>query len=184
MVIAGAATLLVASGGALALASAANNVHRASDATTQRINGHSSGPPCRTGYDTQTTTLVPPDDTTTDNPAASTVQFKKTCAGMATASFSSEASTPGAADFIHIDMRATCVGPGGLSHGCTPGQMVWASPGHTFFQTGPTAFGVKSINMVWSALPKGVWKFEVLPGGNNVASLQFRSLIVSAYEGG
>ena len=136
------------------------------------------------GYDTQSGTLIPPDDTTTNNVAAGTVTFKKTCAGAVTATFSSEVSSPGASDFIHLDMRATCTGTAGLSNPCTVGQEIFASPGHSFFQNGATAFHVSSATMVWTGLPKGMWRFEALPGGNNIANLQFRSFTVQSFKGG
>jgi hypothetical protein len=38
--------------------------------------------------------------------------------------------------------------------------------------------------MVWTGLPRGLWRFEVLPGGNNSANLQFRSFVVEAFNAG
>jgi hypothetical protein len=136
------------------------------------------------GYDTESSTLIPPDDSTSDNPPAAIVTFKKTCDGAVIGSFSSEVSAPTAADFVHLDLLATCLGNGGLTKACTPGQKVFASPGHTFFQVGAATTHVNTATMVWSGLKRGKWKFEVLPGGNDVATLQFRTLTVDAYTGG
>lgn len=140
--------------------------------------------PCKAGYDTQTGTLIPPDDSTGDNVPAGSVSIRKPCRGAAIAVFSSEVSAPTAADFIHIDMRATCTGTGNFSSPCTVGQQVFASPGHSFFRIGASSFGVESIQMTWSGLRAGVWRFEVLPGGNNSANLQFRSFSVQVFPGG
>jgi hypothetical protein len=139
---------------------------------------------CSAGYDTETSTLIPPDDSTTDNAPAATVTFTKTCVGAVFANFSSEISTPNTGDFIHIDMRATCVSKGGQTDPCTVGTQVFGSPGHTFLNNGPANFGVRAVQMVWTNLPRGRWTFEVLPGGNNSANLQFREFTVQAFAGG
>ncbi len=83
-----------------------------------------------------------------------------------------------------MDMRATCVGTGGFATHCTVGQQIFASPGHSFFQNGASAFHVGAIQMAWTGLLPGLWKFEALPGGNNSANLQFRSFSVQAFPGG
>lgn len=148
------------------------------------IAGAGKGGGCAAGYDTETGTNVPPDDSTTDNVPAATVSLKKKCRGFVVGRFTSETSTPNAGDFIHIDMRATCTGTGGFTNPCVVGQQAFASPGHTFFHNGPGEFQDTAVQMVWSNLPPGVWAFDVLPGGNNSANLQFRSFVVQAFAGG
>jgi hypothetical protein len=98
--------------------------------------------------------------------------------------FVSEVSTATAGDFIHIDMRATCTGTGGLASPCTVGQQVFGSPGHMFMQNVQSGTQTHSIQMAWTGLPCGLWTFEVLPGGNNHANLQFRSFAVEAFNAG
>jgi hypothetical protein len=184
-----AAVLLVGvGGGAWAIASNATDpdhprVETAKDVQPE-LSGNTVNSPCRIGYDTETSTNVPPDDSTTDNIPAGVVNIKKACSGAVVGTFSTEVSATGAAEFIHLDMRATCTGTGGFAGACTVGQQVFASPGHTFLQNGAGPFGVRSVSEVWTALPKGVWRFEVLPGGNNVASLQFRTFRVETYNAG
>jgi hypothetical protein len=141
-----------------------------------------TGVACRVGYDTEAAALVPPDDSTTDNPPAATVTFSKKCSGVVLGVFSGEVTTM-AGDFLHLDMRATCTGTGGYATHCTVGDQVFASPGHTFFQNDVAAVHDGSVQMVWTGLARGVWKFEVLPGGNNSANLQFRTFVVTAYSG-
>lgn len=184
-----AAIAIAVASGAWAMAGSGEAVHPRGEgaqaaAQSARITGHSFGTLCRMGYDTQTVTLIPPDDTTVDNVAAGTVTFKKTCAGAVTATLSAEINTSVAGDFIHLDMRATCTDTGGLSNPCTVGQQVFASPGHTFFQNVQAGVQVHSATMVWTGLPKGVWRFDALPGGNNSANLQFRAFTVQSYKGG
>ena len=164
--------------------SANHSRSKSSGSAAALITGQSTGGGCRMGYDTQTTTNVPPDDSVSDNTPAASVMITKPCAGAVIGQFTSEASTPTASDFIHIDMRATCTGTGGFANPCTVGQQVFASPGHTFFKNGAASFATSSVNMVWSGLRKGVWRFEVLPGGNNTANLQFRTFHVEAFAGG
>ncbi len=149
-----------------------------------RITNQSTGGGCRMGYDTQSSTLIPPDDSTADNVAAATVNIRKVCPGAVTANFVSEVSTSTAGDFIHIDMRATCTGTGGLASPCTVGQQVFGSPGHTFMQNVSAGVQTHSVQMVWTGLPRGLWRFDVLPGGNNRANLQFRSYVVEAFNAG
>ena len=43
---------------------------------------------------------------------------------------------------------------------------------------------MNSAQMVWTGLRRGVWRFEVLPGGNNHAQLLFRSFVVEAFNAG
>jgi hypothetical protein len=147
-----------------------------------KIVGVSAGP-CRVGFDTRTGTLTPPDDSTSNNVPAASVDIGKPCVGEVIGTFSSEVFTSGAGSFIHIDMRATCIGTGGFSSPCTVGTQVFASPGHTFFQNNvqPGAEN-NSVTMVWNTLPRGIWRFEVLPGGNGTAFLDFRAFEVSALK--
>ncbi len=81
-------------------------------------------------------------------------------------------------------MRATCTGTRGLASPCTVGQQVFASPGHTFFQNAVAGIQTHAVMMVWNSLPRGLWRFEVLPGGNNRANLQFRTFVVEAFAVG
>lgn len=145
--------------------------------------GAGTGGGCGMAYDSETSTNIPPDDTTSDNAPAAVATLKKGCPGSTVAVFESEMSTPSSADFIHLDMRATCTATGGYSNPCTVGSTFYASPGHTFAQNGPTSFGTRSVQQVFTALKRGVWKFEVLPGGNNSANLQFRTFTVQSFQG-
>ena len=138
------------------------------------------GAPCRIGFDTQTGTLIPPDDSTSDNVAAGTVTFVRPCAGPVIGTFTGEIGTAVAGDFIHLDMRATCIGTAGLSNPCTVGSQTFASPGHTFMRNGQGPEQTHTVQMVWTGLKKGQFRFEALPGGNNSANLQFRSFVVTA----
>jgi hypothetical protein len=154
---------------------------RAAKAVSARVSGAVGGGGCAVGFDTATATNTPPDDSTSDNVPANTVALKKRCTGPVIGSFVSETSTPNAGDFIHLDARATCVSKAGLRNACTVGQQVLAAPGHTFFATGPDTFGTHSYQPVWTGLKRGLWRFQILPGGNASANLQFRSFVVSAY---
>lgn len=184
-----AAVAIAVAGGAWAVAGSGEADHPRDEgakaaAGSARITGHSFGTLCRMGYDTQSSTLTPPDDSTADNVPAATVSFKKTCVGAVTATLSAETSTTAAGAFIHLDMRATCTGTGGLSNPCTVGQQIFGSPGHTFFQNVQAGVQVHSATMVWTGLPKGVWRFDALPGGGQSANLQFRTFTVQSYKGG
>ena len=183
-----AAIALVATGAALATAVGGGGADhpRGSDSAkaSARITGQATNGGCRMGYDTQSSTLIPPDDSTVDNAAAGSVTIRKPCTGAVIGRFSSEVSVPNAGDFIHIDMRATCTGGGGFASPCTVGEQIFGSPGHSFFNNGADAFHVGSIQMAWTGLRRGIWRFDVLPGGNNSANLQFRSFVVEAYAGG
>lgn len=145
-----------------------------------RIAGIGKGGGCRMGFDTESSTLIPPDDSTADNAPAGVVGLTKACNGPVVGQFTGEVSTSTAGDFIHLDMRATCVGTGGFTTHCTVGEQVYASPGHTFFQNAQSGVQTHSMDMVWDLLP-GQWTFEVLPGGNNRANLQFRTFTVEAF---
>jgi hypothetical protein len=136
------------------------------------------------GYDTQSSTLTPPDDSTADNPPAGSVTITKPCTGAVVGQFVGEVSTSTSGGFIHLDMRATCTGTGGFSNACTVGQQVFASPGHTFLQNNTQGVETHGMNMVWTGLKKGIWRFEALPGGGSSANLQFRTFHVEAFAGG
>ena len=178
-VIAGGAGYAAAAGGSRA------DQHRGASATSHGfIVGNSAQGPCKLGYDTETSTLTPPDDSTTDNSPAGTVQFKKGCPGAVVARWDGEYNGTGSSDFLHMDMRATCVGTGGFNSPCTVGQQVFGSPGHTFLQTGGATEGTREAQWVFTGLKRGQWKFEALPGGNNSASIGFRTLTVEAWNGG
>ena len=144
----------------------------------------SAGGPCKVGYDTETNSLTPPDDSTTDNTPAGTVSFRKGCIGVVIARFDGEYNGSDAGNFIHMDLRATCTGTGGLSNACTVGQQVFAQPGHTFLQTGGNTVGTRSAQWAFPALGRGVWTFDALPGGDGTAFLGFRTLTVEAWHGG
>ena len=184
MALAATAALVVTGAVANGAGDRADHVRGTTTAKALKIVGQSTGGGCRMGYDTQTGTLIPPDDSTPDNAAAATVNLRKVCPGPVTAMFVSEVSTPGAGDFIHIDMRATCTGTGGMASPCTVGQQVFGSPGHTFMRHGTASVQTNSVQMVWTGLRRGLWRFEVLPGGNNSANLQFRSVVVEAFNAG
>lgn len=177
-----AAMLAVVAGATVVVANSAE--HSRPPGTGALITGVANGGGCKMGYDTQTATNIPPDDSTADNTPAASVIVNKNCAGAVVGQFTSEVSTPSAGDFLHIDMRATCIATGGFSSPCTVGQQVFASPGHSFFQNNQGGIETNAVNMVWTGLKRGRWRFEVLPGGNNSANLQFRTFHVEAFAGG
>jgi hypothetical protein len=149
------------------------------------VTGQSTGGDCRIGFDTQTNVLTPPDDSTSDNVPAGTVNLTKQCQGAVVAVFSSEVNASAAGEFIHLDMRATCTGTGGFTNPCTVGQIVFGQPGHTFFQNAAVSgIQVHSMTMVFPGLRRGLWRFEVLPGGNGTAFVDFRTFTVQAFAGG
>jgi hypothetical protein len=177
---------LVLASGVAVTAFAATGADRARPAskTTPKIAGVAGGG-CKMGYDTETSIVTPPDDSTIDNTPAATVQLAKSCTGAVVGQFTSEVSTSNAGSFIHLDMRATCVDTGGFTPHCAVGKQIFGSPGHSFFQNNALpSIETHAMNMVWSGLGKGVWKFEVLPGGNGTAFLDFRTFHVEAFTGG
>jgi hypothetical protein len=138
---------------------------------------------CRVGYDTRRPALVPPDDSTSNNTPAASVAFDKPCVGAVFGHFTSEVRTSDPGDFIHVDMSAQCIralGP----RPCTPGEVVFAEPGHTFFRNTVGTFQTHAVMMVWPDLDSGRWRFFVRVGGNNSASVEFRAFKVEAYFGG
>jgi hypothetical protein len=186
LVLAAVVGVVVAGGAGYAAAagSSAADQHRAGSATSPTAAGSTTQGPCKAGYDDETSTLTPPDDSTIDNPPAASVSFKKQCAGLVIVRFSGEYTGPSTSSFIHMDLRATCTATGGTSTPCTVGQVVFGQPGHTFFQNGQSSVGVRTMQWVFPALKRGVWKFDALPGGGGSASLGFRTLTVEAWNGG
>lgn len=181
---AAAAIALAASGTTYALArgpGSGDDQRDQSQAQAQSVTGN-TGALCRVGYDTQTAGLTPPDDSTLDNVPASSFSVKKACAGLAIGRFTAEVDTPGSSNFIHLEMRATCTAKSGMTNPCTPGEVVMASPGHTFLQTGPASYHVAAVDMVWVGLKAGVWKFEVLPGGDGASVLRYRTFTVEMFQ--
>jgi hypothetical protein len=174
---------LLVGGASFAVAGGGDHARSSSLATTAAAVGQASGGGCRMGYDTETSIVTPPDDSTSDNPPAATVSIRKPCPGAVIGEFTSETSIP-SGGYIHLDMRATCTSTGGFTSPCTVGQQVFASPGHTFFASNAGAIETHAMNMVWSGLPRGVWTFEVLPGGNGTAFVDFRTYVVEAFSGG
>jgi hypothetical protein len=164
--------------------SAVHSRSKSSESVSALIASQSTGGGCRMGYDTQTSTLTPPDDSTADNVPAASVTITKPCRGAVVGQFQSEVSTSTAGAFIHIDMRATCTGKGGFTNACTVGMQVFGSPGHTFLQNVQAGVQTHGVNMVWTGLPKGIWRFDVLPGGGQGGNLQFRTFHVEAFAGG
>jgi hypothetical protein len=178
-------TLPIAVGTGIVIAGSAEHSRSATKAGGgPMIAAQANGGGCRFGYDTQTATLIPPDDSTSDNAPANTVSIRKPCQGAVVGLWVGEVSTSAAGDFIHMDMRATCTGTGGLTNPCTVGVQVFASPGHTFVKNTQSGIQTHSAQMMWTGLRRGIWRFEVLPGGNNSASVQFRSFSIQAFNGG
>ena len=170
-------------GATVVLAGAGDPDERSNLADAIAITG-TTGKTCQSGYDTQRGTLIPPDDSTADNTPAATVQITKKCPGAAVGAFTSEVSTSSGGS-LHLDMRATCVATGGLTNPCTVGTVVIASPGHVFFQNNnPASSEMNAHQGVWSGLQRGVWRFEVLPGGGGNARLDYRTFVVTTYSGG
>jgi hypothetical protein len=187
--ITGAAALFVGGIAASGPVHAGQAVHArpATQSVTPLIAGQASGGGCSMGYDTQTATLTPPDDSTSDNPPAGVVTINKPCPGAVVGNFTSEVNNTVAGDFIHIAMRATCIGPAGMTDPCTVGSQFFAHPGtgvHIFMRSTQGSYQTHSVQGVWTGLKRGRWKFEVLPGGNNSADLVYRSFVVEAFSGG
>lgn len=143
------------------------------------ITGTGSGGGCSMGFDTETGPVTPPDDSTGDNTPAAVVILAKPCSGPVVGQFASEA-TIASGGFIHLDMRATCIGSGGFTNHCSVGQQVSGRPGHTFFDSNAGTTETHAMNMVWVLRP-GQWRFEVLPGAGGASSLGFRTFTVEAF---
>jgi hypothetical protein len=148
-------------------------------AAADRPNNYALGV-CGVAFDSQITFLVPPDDTTEDNAPAASTQLPKPCDGVVVGTFSANVFTPVQGSFISVDMRATCVGTGGYPRACTVGDAVLANPGHTVLQEYLLDAQSVSITLIWPRLRKGIWKFEVLPGGNRSAAVYHRNFTATA----
>jgi hypothetical protein len=157
---------------------------RSTGGASAKVVGSTSGDVCGMAYDTETSSVTPPDDTTTDNAPAGAVSLVKKCRGAVIATFSGELNMPSASAFFHMDVRATCTDTGGFDNPCTVGQQVFGQPGHTFLVTGQDEVGVHTMRWVLPNLKKGTWSFEALPGGDGAAFTQFRTFTVEAFNGG
>ena len=188
LLVVGGALALVLAGAGLVAAAGPDTASLERGAGTQyrtpQVTGQATGGVCRMGFDTRNGTLTPPDDSTPDNTPAASASIRKTCSGTVVGAFTGEMSTSSAGGFIHLDMRATCIGTGGLAGPCTVGRQVFASPGHTFVETNQSLLHTRSMTMVWTGLKRGIWRFEVLPGGDGKANLQFRTFVVEAFPAG
>jgi hypothetical protein len=183
-VLAGAALLLI---GSASMAGAAGGpaLPRSSTTAAPAVAAQTVGGACRAGYDAESQTFTPPDSTTADNPAAATVTITKPCPGAVVGRFTSETATTPGTGFLDIDMRATCIGKGGFTNPCAVGQQVFALPGNTIFQFNSGFFGMaNAVDLVWPGLKRGVWRFEVLPGGDGFSILGNRMFTVMAFNGG
>lgn len=140
--------------------------------------------PCEAGWSTRTGGFTPLDDSTADNASAATATFVKTCVGPVTATFSSEFNGGGNADdYIHVDVRATCVSGAGMRRHCSVGSKVWATPDHVYmFEDDDNVYHNGSMTFVFPDLKVGKWKFEVKPGGDGASYLNFRTLFVQTFQ--
>jgi hypothetical protein len=136
---------------------------------------------CAAGADTRTGTFLVGDDNTADNVPAAGVGLTKTCNGITIGTFSAETNTTNGP--IHMNMTATCASAGGQSSPCTPGTVVQANPGHTFFRNVLGGTQVHTMTMVWPNLLKGRWLFHVRlgDGGDPGGSVDFRTFTVVTY---
>lgn len=123
---------------------------------------------CKTGFDTRNDQFAPPNG----GAVVGSVTFTKGCPGPVLVNFTSETSAPEADDFIHVSVRATCLGAGGQTNNpCTAGAVATAGPGTTFLVTGPQAGGIatRGMNFAFGALQRGQWQFEVIAFGDEAA---------------
>lgn len=138
---------------------------------------------CGLGVTTSVTDATPPDDEDVDtNMVVLSTTLTKRCEGVLVASFSSEVYTPKEGDFIHTGMFAVCVNKAGLDDACTPGDRLYASPGHTYFRNTVGLPQTHSFMSAWSGLKPGKWRIEVEAGGNASAKLGYRTLKAEAYS--
>lgn len=148
---------------------------------------NTTGGVCKTGFDTQTATVYPPDDSVENNPTAGRVALTKSCSGAVAVTFSSETSTPASGDYIDLSFYATCTGTGGYRTHCAVGAVREGAPGHINFATCCHS-NVEShaYTQVFSGLRRGKWRFDVRPGSNGspTASVRWRTTMVQAYNGG
>jgi hypothetical protein len=185
VVLAVAAIVAVVASGSVAMARDGDARLQQGKASVAPITTNTSGGVCKTGFDTEQDELTPPDNDPNGNEDAGTVRLTKKCSGAVSITFSSETNTSGTGDFIDLTFFATCTGTGGYRHHCTVGNQKVASPGNTFFQHNSfPETQVQSVTEVFSGLRRGKWLFEVVPGGNDHAFLDFRTTMVQAYSGG
>jgi hypothetical protein len=140
--------------------------------------------PCQSAFNIGFGTLIPPDDLPSDNPPASRIEMINDCAGTVLGTFMAETVVPHRDGFIHIDMRATCLGPARFADACKTGDQVIAFPPHTFLQTSKGSAETHGMIMAWPKLKKGHWRFEVLPGGDGESRIQFRTFRIDTFDGG
>jgi hypothetical protein len=138
---------------------------------------------CGMATRTLTSTFTPNDDDTAESDnSALQASFKKTCRGPVVASFEGEMST-GAGGYVHGDAYALCQGTGGNPNGCSPGTEKVASPGHTFLQNNADR-GIEThgMNWVFHDLGPGVWQYRIGLGSNGTGEIEYRSLVVEAFQ--
>lgn len=135
---------------------------------------------CKIGLQTDKNALTPPDDSTANNRPAGSITFVKPCEGPVRGQLTAELSTSLDGDFVHVDMLATCLAGAGQKDPCKAGQEVFASPGH-IVMSGQEPTHSATATLMWESLPRGKWKFEALPGGNDSANLLFRTFTIEAY---
>ncbi len=182
------ATLALVVSGGVALAQDGGQERLAKASSRQQLTTNTTGGVCKTGFDTQTDTIYPPDDTVSNNPAAGKVVMTKACGGAVAVTFSSETSAQASGDFIDLSFQATCTGTGGYRTHCTVGKVKEGSPGHINFSNyqGTNTTDSHAYTQVFSGLKRGKWKFEVLPGSNGslTAAVRWRTTMVQAFNGG
>jgi hypothetical protein len=132
--------------------------------------------------------LRPPDGTYADNAPAAAVSLRKDCVGTVVVRFSAEVSAPANGDFIDVAAKAQCLRAGGLANGCSSGDVVFGEPGAPDdtikLAHGPIdGMATYSTQWIFRGLQRGVWRFLVLPAGNDNAFMLYRSFTVDAYQG-
>jgi hypothetical protein len=130
------------------------------------------------------TSTVFPDDDDTEEPDNSVLQasFKKNCRGPVVASFEGELDTD-TGSFMHGDAYALFTGTGGNPNGCSPGTEKTTSPGHVFLlQQNPVNTSTYGMNWVFHDLGPGVWQYRIGLGSDGNSNVQFRSLVVEAFQ--
>jgi hypothetical protein len=138
---------------------------------------------CGTATSSKIAAIKPPDTSTDDNPPAAFVELSKACNGVVVGNFSANVNTPFEGTFISIDMRATCLATGGFPKPCSVGEQFLAKHAQTILQANYAPNPREnSITMIWPRLSPGIWRFEVLPGGDGKASLFNRNFTATALE--
>jgi hypothetical protein len=138
---------------------------------------------CGMATRTLTNTFTPDDDDTQElDNSALQASFKKNCRGPVVASFQGEIDTA-STGFMHGDAWALCQGTGGNPNGCSPGTEKRGSPGHTFLQNNdPTEDETHGMIWVFHDLGPGVWQYRIGLGSEANATVEFRSLVVEAFQ--